>query len=637
MIEVVNLNQMQMMTALIKRCQASAIFFIENFCKVKHQKAGILPFSLFSYQRRSLVDFLKNRFVVYKKTRQCGISTLSGAFALWYAMFFPHKTILIVSKRDLDAKEFLAKNVKFPYDNLPQEFKDLWGDPPPTYNEHHIIFPNGSSIKSLTCGKDTLRANASSLNLIDESGFIPCMDAMWAGGASTVMHGGTTIVISTTNGVGNWYHSTWQDAVENKNNFHPIKVDWWDMDWELSYKDELSGNTVKISPRAGIRKCESKEEIDKWGPWWSPWLEEQYRILQSRGEENKFRQEVLAEFLGTGNSVLPPDRLKNIQKTIKDDYQVVNEVDYTNPVTGDEFKLYFENQLRIWHKPVRPEPPEIENGRIIKPAKPGHVYSVGVDISSGEADDYSAIEVIDCNAMHQVAELNIKVMPKQLIYMVDYIARWYNNAFVVPERTGLGIPVCQSLYSDIGYANLFRMRLPTGKLSKKIGFPTSPTYKPQLNKAILDNLGHDEEDEGVVIYSSRLWQQLTIYVHFGNNRTGHVDGPGNHSDLSIAMGLALVGIMDAVQGEPTSLIPTQGSDQSEPILESQKKLDDMRNAGGLNVLMPFITAPQLSISMSPDDELRKFTNQLGGVPLGSKTATQQAFVTKRKNVINYPK
>lgn len=620
---------------VLLRCQSSSMFFIENFCKVKHQKAGILPFNLFSYQRKSILDFLKHRFVIYKKTRQCGVSTLAGAFALWYAMFYPYKTVLIVSKKDDDAMAFLNKNVKFVYENLPKDFRDVYGWPPPTYNEHTIVFPNGSIIRSLTCEEDTLRSNSSSLNIIDESAFIWCMDSMWSGGASTVMQGGNVIVISTCNGVGNWYEVTWNEALKGNNVFYPIQIDWWDMDWELMYIDELNGQQVRIAPRDNIRKCETKDDLEKWGVYYSPWLEEQWNILALRGEAYKFKQEVLAEFIGSGNTVVTPEKLKHIETTVDDNYKIVETVDYAHPITGLQMILNFEGQLHIWTPPVMAEPDIVENGRIIKPGRPGHVYAFGVDISSGEADDYSSIVMIDLTIMEQVAELNIKVLPTVLEQMMDFIGRWYNNAFCVPERTGMGIPVCQSFYSNYAYANIYRMTLPGGKLSKKVGFPTSPVYKPALNKCLLDCLGPD----GITIKSRRLFQQLCIYVYKGS-RTEAVDGPGNHDDLSIALALSLMGVGSAVAADQRGMIPSKNVSSETPELSvpDLKQLNNMATMGGLNALVPYLASSgPSSANLTPDEELRRFTNQLGGTTVGSNFANPNFANTnpvhKRRNTI----
>jgi hypothetical protein len=59
---------------VLKRCQKSSMFFIENFCKVKHPAAGIIPFTLFEYQKRSLLDYLRYRYNIYRKCRQCFVA-----------------------------------------------------------------------------------------------------------------------------------------------------------------------------------------------------------------------------------------------------------------------------------------------------------------------------------------------------------------------------------------------------------------------------------------------------------------------------------------------------------------------------------------------------------------------------------
>lgn len=629
-------STLDLMREIILRCQRSPLFFIENFCKIQHPSAGILPFKMFNYQKASLRAFLQFRWNLYRKCRQCGISTETGAFALWYGMFFPHKTILIVSKRDLDAKAFLNKNVKFVYDHLPEEFKNIYGNPPPIWNEHTVGFSNGSVIKSLTSHKETLRSNSASLNIIDEAAFMPHMVEMWAAGQQTLVHGGAVIVITTCNGMDAWYQPTWEDAINKKNNFNPIVINWWDMDWTIKYQDQLSGKDCVISPTQDIRKCETKEDVDKWGQYHSPWLEEQYRQLQLKGEAHKFRQEVLAEFVGSGNTVLQRTALIAIEKDVRDDYATVGAVNYIHPVSGERFVIDFEHQLYVWKKPVRAEPDIMENGRIIKQGRPGHTYSMGVDISSGEANDFAAIEIIDTNTLEQVAELNIKVVPKVLLMMVDYLGRYYNGAYCVPERTGMGIPVCHSLYADIGYSNVYRMTLPSGKRSRKIGFPTSAAHKPALNKALVDMIGVGEE--GLVVYSRRLLQQFYIYVHYGKSRTGHVEGPGNHSDLTIAMALALIGIGEAVQSDAAFMVPMRHvpTDIIENTSFKPTDFDELAAQGGMGALMPIIIGPSgAKRHLSPAEELAQFTAQLGGLPIGSRDANP-AFAN-RKHIIQYPR
>jgi hypothetical protein len=635
---------------VIQECQKSPAFFINSFCKVKHPKLGMLPFKLFSYQKKCLSDFVNNKYNIFRKCRQCGASTLTGSFALWYAMFYSNKTVLIVSKRDDDAKEYLARNVKFVYSNLPPWMKELWK--PETINEHTIAFSNGSVIRSLTSSPDTLRSNASSLNIIDEAAFIEKMEDMWAGGWSTLQHGGSVIVISTPKGVGNWYWKTWADAIDKQNDFNPIIINWWDMDWKLEYTDELSGVKTTIAPTDSLRLLEEPKEIEKYGPgpegktFWSPWLEGEYRNLATKGDDSRFRQEVLAEFIGSGNTVLSRNALAVINSTTADEFMTVGQVDYVSPTNGDRLILDFQDQLRIWKKPYTKRDAEfavekaIEEGRDprslpLTESRP-HNYVLGADPSSGEADDFCAVQVLDIDTQEQVAELKIKALPKIFAKMIDYIGRMYNVAHVVCERTGIGQAVTQELDKDVMYPNLYRHRRTTANLKVKynqIGYPTTGTTKPQLIKHLLDNIGED----GYVVRSSRLYHEFCIFIHLGNSRYGNEPGTGNTDDLVLATALALEGIQSALMRSGTVLIPLHNIDVG--VGSNISDVAGVNKPRNSQMIAPIgVSSEMYTQKMSKNDDIAKFTMQLGGIPLtkdkkGLKGKVDS--VTSKKHILKY--
>jgi hypothetical protein len=635
---------------VIRKCQKDPVFFIDNFCKVKHPKLGILPFKLFSYQKHCLTDFVKHRLNIFRKCRQCGASTLTGAFALWYAMFYNEKTVLIVSKRDDDAKEYLSRNVKFAYHNLPTWMKDLWK--PETINEHTIAFSNGSVIRSLTSSPDTLRSNASSLNIIDEAAFIDKMEDMWAGGWSTLQHGGSVIVISTPKGVGNWYWKTWADSIDKANDFNPIVINWWDMDWELNYKDELSGVETIIAPTKGKKILTDVREIEKYGPgpdgetYWSPWLEGEYRNLATKGDDGRFRQEVLAEFIGSGSTVLGRSALNLVNQMNNDKYITIDQVDYVNPSLDEHMVLDFQDLLWIWEKPYTKKDAE----KAIEAAKKKgidprslpyeiahpHNYVLGADPSSGEADDFCGIEVIDITTQKQVAELRIKALPKTFAKMVDFIGRMYNTAHVVCERTGIGQAVTQELDKDLMYPNLYRHSKTTATLKVKynqIGFPTTSTSKPTLIKYLLDNVG----EGGYFIQSTRLYHEFCIFIHLGNGRYGNEPGTGNTDDMAMAFCLALAGIQSALMRSGNILIPLHNIDVG--VGGSNVAGSGVNKPKGQNVIAPIgISSEMYTSKIDKSDELAKFITQLGGLPIHKHNKIQKGktdSVTSKKHILRY--
>jgi hypothetical protein len=625
---------------IIKRTQGSAQYFISQFCWLKHPKLGPIKFSLFRYQSECLLDFLTRRYLIFWKTRQAGISTLVGAYALWYAMFAPARTVLIVSKRDLDAKEFLTKNVKFAYDKLPSWMQAVW--PRVIDNEHVIGFPNGSKITSLSSSKDTLRSNSASLVVLDEVAHMPNMDEMWSAGAPTLQHAGQCICIGTPNGIGNWYWQSVTDAQEGYNDFKLIKINWWDMDWRLEHDDPVTGFRTIIAPTDDIRETVTDEERKKYGKLWSPWLEEQYRVLTQRGDDRKFRQEVLAEFLGSGNTVVSTSTLTTIKEQHSDTFTSVGNAEYVNPSTEERTVLEFDKKFWIWKKPVRGTTVQPKASALREIHLKGHVaasevleephvYVAGVDTSTGDGSDFCAVVVWDVTEGEQVAELKIRVTPRILAMMADYIGRYYNNALLVVERTGIGATTVEDLENILYYPNLYRPKKSNGKMGKT-GFNTSPSSKPLLNKAIVDNIGTD----GFKVNSFRLYKELCIYVHLSGGRTGNEPGTGNTDDLVMAAAMGLIGINEAAARTSQVLPPFKPQDDprleyagrtEQDVLNDEKKKEEFAVKGGPGVLMPYIAAD--ASDFTAEDEYNKFVRQLGGVPMLKSMPT----VTNRKHVI----
>lgn len=606
----------------LRRCKESVTYFIETCVKIQHPTIGILPFKLFKYQKNSLGKFRKHRFNVFRKCRQSGVSTETGAYALWVGMFFNHKKILITSKVDRDAKEFLARNIKFPYDNLPDWMKELF---PITANDHEIEFKNGSVIRSLPAAPNALRSNASSLNIIDEAAFIDCMDEMWAAGYSTLQHGGSVIVVSTPLGIGNWYWDTWTSAVDGTNNFNPIRINWWDMDWALEYVDPILKTPMRICPTDGIRPCTTKEDLEKYGEFWSPWLENEYKNLQRKGESYKFKQEILAEFVGSGGTVLSGSALKLMERTAKkhnDEHQIVTEpVEYIDSRTGEveylDLRGHDNNEgLWVWNEPITSTPNEFKNGSIVTKGIPGHTYILGADIATGRDNDFSAIEIFDVDTMEQVAEYMARVSTSIFVKIIDYLGRYYNNAVVCPDRTGIGSDVVEDLLT-MGYPNVWRRvkYLPAGVEYGPYGFAINDSTKPSLNKALLEHIGENAGD-GYLIKSSRLWKQAQIYIRHRNSRgldtkkIGAQTGRGNYDDLVLAASLAFVTLDSIGAWDVRALAPARLKELPMFAPAQKTAMQIMESSNDPFALMPIIPRKDDSPEEAQEADLASFTRSL---------------------------
>jgi hypothetical protein len=397
-----------------------------------------------------------------------------------------------------------------------------------------------------------------------------------------------------------------------------------------------------------LRKCKNAKERDIYGPYWSPWVEQERRNLTEKGDDTKFRQEVLAEFIGTGDTVLSRQTIAKMGDDVDKDFKTVGEEEYVNPITGEREHLDFRNELWIWEEPKVDEVDDPKNPG--KKFKIPHLYVMGCDTATGEADDFSAISVIDMQTFEQVAELKIKVRPKIFAKMIDYIGRYYNNAAAVVENTGIGKATCQELYEDLSYPNMYRSRRKRSDLKFKmgvLGYSTTGQSKSLIDKALIDGLG---EGEGTITTkSSRLYKEAMIYVRLTNNKTGAEPGKGNNDDLIIAMGLALVGAPDIIRVSGQTLIPYHNA--SAPIVQPNLiDRDNMlaehnrlsRMGGGRDLLLPILNSSESRMpgGQKISEEVTKFTQQLGGITLDSKgvrTKRKMSTVKVQKHTLIVPK
>lgn len=456
---------------------------------------------------------------------------------------------------------------------------------------------------------------------------------------NTMQHGGSCIVISTPFGIGNWYHEQWSEAEMGTGIFNPIKINWWDMDWALEFIDPLTNEYKRIAPTDNIRKCKTKKEIEKYGPYWSPWLENEYKGLKSKGESHLFRQEILAEFIGSGGTVLSNATLLNMQNMIeksRNPKTIIEPVLWVNSNNGDRSYINLSGDeknegIHIWSEPIKPKGNKLLNNQIVEKAKPGHNYVGGVDIATGENQDYSTVQIFDINTMEQVAEYMGRPKPDEFAAIVDWLGRWYNNALLNVERTGIGITVVQKL-QQLLYPNLWRKKDAYGVKSSKIGFATTAQSKPTLDKALITYLSEDE-DEGYTIHSMRLLQQLQIYIRKRNRqgmdtkKTGAQEGRGNHDDLVISTALAFTAVPDVIDLDPNGLLPVKRGNDIKTSMEPvniddivKKEKSILKNNTDNRVIIP-LTGSQMTDIKSINEELKNFEKQIMYSPLHNNNAT----------------
>tara|TARA_R110000737_G_scaffold73530_2_gene102235 strand:+ start:830 stop:2374 length:1545 start_codon:yes stop_codon:yes gene_type:complete len=380
-----------------KKCADDPAYFLSNYIKVTHPVRGLVPFKLYPFQNR-IVDCLEgNRFNILRKFRQAGCTTIASAYSLWTAIFQKYKSIVILSKGDTEATEVLDR-IKLMYDELPAFLKPGIAED----NKHTLKLKTGSIIKSRPSGKQSGRSLAGSLLIIDEAAFIDNIDSIWAAVYPIISTGGRAFVLSTVNGVGNWYHDVYDAAVNGKNSFNAIDIRWQEHP-EYSYNENFSHLYAEME-KVGL-------DIHEWED-----------TTRANMPIKQWLQEYECSFLGTGDTYVDGMVLKDISKQTSEDY-------YTK----------YNNRMRIWQEP-----------------HPQYSYIISCDTSLGRDRDYSAFHIINLYNGQQVGEFySNKTAINDFAQIIANEGMLYNIAHVICERNTIGNNLIDWLYNTYEYENLW--------------------------------------------------------------------------------------------------------------------------------------------------------------------------------------
>lgn len=435
-----------------KICKYDEVYFLNNYTKIKNPnpnaETGIIPFKLWNAQIRLLNYLKEKRFLIIRKSRQIGYTTVIAGHCCWQMNFYSGRNFPGFSKNGDESKKFKEK-VEINYKSIPNWLKTKAVED----NKHTLQLINQSTFVALTSSKEKGRGESGTLVIYDEAAFIEAIDTIWKASFPTISQsGGHVCVLSTVNGIGNWYFQTYSDAVEGKNDFFPLFIKWWeipqrDNDWLEQYeKGDLSFVPEGMTFREFIQKIENFEIPNKW-------LKSQKRQLGDRG----FRQEVLAEFLGSGDTVFEFEKISEIQKSVEEpsiqDLKVSEILHLT--------KLNYQNSPSKYSKEDLQELEDLQEAyednellKVIKSLwiwetpKTSSNYCLVADVGTGRSEDFSAFVVLDIETNEQVVEYKDVIDPVWFTKIINLVAIYFNGAFVIVESNSIGLTVLSYLLDN---------------------------------------------------------------------------------------------------------------------------------------------------------------------------------------------
>src|SRR5262252_2433714 len=464
----------------IIKCSMSFPYFCHKYLKILHPVQGLIPFILYKYQRKVIKDYESHDFNIISKFRQGGLTTLTLLWGMWRCMFKLDTQVMLLSKTDREATD-IGMIVDRAIEHLPNWMKPKVDG---KWNDHLKMFTDtGGSMKFYS--PEAARGKSVTFLIIDEAAFIPDMETHWKAMWPVLSTGGQCAVVSTVNGYGNWYHQTFTDTKENRNKiWHVIELDYWD---NPQYDDP-----------EWVKK--NKAQLGEAG-----WL-----------------QEVMREFLGSGDNYFPTKIIDALDKATRDNYPIRKlfpkwaNIDKYLELVNDDME-FDKGAMWIWKEPVD-----------------GHEYLIGVDVAEGmgEKGDNSCFQVIDTATLEQVAEFYSNSVPPHILgQILNEVGLYYNTATVIVENMAPGGAVISQLQHDLFYENIhYEAR---GK-QEKAGITVSRTNRP----IFLERLQHRLINSSVRVNSSRFVRELGTFIF--NPQTKRAEAlKGHHDDAIMAMCMAL--------------------------------------------------------------------------------------------------
>lgn len=212
-----------------------------------------------------------------------------------------------------------------------------------------------------------------------------------------------------------------------------------------------------------------------------------YNEMKTAMGPRRTAQEIDGDFLTSGYTVFELEQIKAIEDMLGE-YDIIEKG--------------YNGSLLIFEKP-----------------KPGEKYTIGADVSTGRARDYSAFTLTDSKG-DEKAVFKGKISVNDFSKLLAKIGKRYNHALIGPETNDIGLAVTSNLQNN-GYKNLYYSERiikekgnKRGKIEKIPGWLTTRKNRP----VIIDHLEEDIREDAITIKDPFFVQEAYSFIYDSANR-----------------------------------------------------------------------------------------------------------------------
>lgn len=478
----------------IQKCAEDVIYFAQ-YCQVMTD-TGLAKIELRDYQDSVLREYQSHRFNVFIAPRQVGKSIISAIMIVWYLLFNHDKNAMILANVGDTAEELMDK-IKAIVRGLPFYLK-----PGLTVNNVMTMrFDNGCRVAAKTTTKTSGIGFTIHFLYMDEFAHISenFIEPFFRSTYPTVSSSKISriIITSTPNGM-NKFYEIYQGALEKKNSFNPIRVDWW----QVPGRDE------------------------EW----------KKREIENLGSEELFNQEYGNQFISSSSLLLGSKELKMLRN--EEVEYVWKEIDVLH-----DMGINYENLL--WH-------PRFDlslNGT------DSQKFILSIDLASGGKGDFTVINIFKLvplpkaiiNEMEEFNDESDFFSLLQVGIFRDNEAKLETIQKIIqglvldifnPEQIKIALEVNfrgellidRLLNTEGFYEELFIFTKHTEVAKKpKIGIKYNFSNKMKACEEIRSNIR-----QAKIIINDKKWTIPELFT-FGLNSRGSYSGQSGHDDVAMSI------------------------------------------------------------------------------------------------------
>ena len=473
-----------------------------------------VPMDLFEDQIQLIKDYEDYNENITRKYRQAGVTTVTAAWLSKKLQLAkpdnPERVLLIANKRDTAVE--MANKVRHFIEQWPEWINV--GFSPDKNSESRFRLNNGCEVKAVATSADALRGYTPTILVFDEAAYIEAGDDFWAASMASLSTGGKIILISTPNGYDAIYYGVYDQALRGINDFHITDLRWFkdprytkDLRWVkcsdichyMLNREQYNDDEVVMYDFDIEKYTEYHEQGYK--PF-SSWFESMSKKFKY--DRRKIAQELECDFLGSGDGVIPGEIQENIAKNL----------------VRQPKEKYMQGTFWQWKEPVQ-----------------GHRYIMGVDVSRGDSEDFSSINIVDFDDREQVVEYIGKIPPDDLAAIAYKWGILYDAFIVIDITGGMGIATSRKL-QEMNYKHLYVDGINTQNIWEynKKAMEKIPGLNFNNKRTQIVAAFEEQVRKGFAVRSTRLLNELNTFVYI-NGRPDHMKGAHDDSIMSLSMAL----------------------------------------------------------------------------------------------------